>query len=278
MNVEVQTLPADKYHADHSHVSNSMLKTFTESRRKYHGLYVDGTLERESSTKSMDIGTVAHAAILEPHIIDGVCLEIPADALNSQGHRKGKSWTDFRDENSDRILMTAKDLSHVRGMFDSVYKNEFARRLLEAGGQTEASIFWECAETGLPRKCRTDYLLDGWIVDVKTTNDISPHWFSQYSARFKYHRQSQYYKDGGEAAQGERPRFILVAVCTEAPYVCCVYTFCEEADALGKAENSQALRQLAECQQSGDWREPGEKQITEIDLPRWAYTSTELEV
>lgn len=274
---EVKTIPAAEYHADHSHVSNSMLKQFSESRRKYHGLFVDGSVKPDESTKAMDTGTVGHAAILEPHIIDGVCLEIPADALNSQGHRKGKAWTEFRDSNSDRILMTAKDLGKVRAMYESVMANEHAGRLLGAGGVTERSIFWTCPTTGLPRKCRPDYLLDGWVVDIKTSEDVSPHWFSNYTAKFKYYRQGPYYQDAGEAVQGERPVFAIVAVCTKPPHVCCVYEINSKALELGKFENLYELRQLEECLKTGDWREPEEKQITVIDLPRWAYTTSKLE-
>ncbi len=194
-------LTAENYHEMTAFLSNSMAKDYDESPRLFEAKHITGTVTRKP-TKLQDIGTVGHAAILEPHIIEDVCLEIPADVLNAQGHRKGKAWTEFVAENTDRILLTPTELAGVRGMFDAVYANELARKLLTSRGETETSIFWNCELTGLPRKCRPDKLTDSFAIDVKTTSDLSPEGFARIAARFRYYQQAEFYSDGVQALRG----------------------------------------------------------------------------
>ena len=97
---EVRKLTSEEYHAT-SDVGNSMLSTFRKSRREYHARFIAKTIESEASDP-MKLGTVAHSAILEPHIIERVCLEIPAEVLSKNGAKSGKVWKEFEAENADR--------------------------------------------------------------------------------------------------------------------------------------------------------------------------------
>ena len=271
-------LTAEEYHLHIGNVSNSMVKDFQKSPRKFEGRYITETLEGKT-TKEMDIGTVGHAAILEPHIIDGVCLEIPASVLNGQGHRMGKAWTEFKAEHTDRILMTEVELAKIRAMHSAVYSNELARKLLsDPAGKTEASIFWTCPLTGMPRKCRPDFLGSQFIVDVKTTAELSPQGFAKTAARFKYHQQNAFYSDGVEALTGIRLPFMFIVVPTEPPFRCHLYQLDERALLHARSTLDNDLVRLAEAYRTGDWSDPEEKQVTELALPGYVYYQSDYEL
>lgn len=255
---------------------NSMLKTFRESRRLFEGKHITKTIP-PSKSKSTDIGTVAHSAILEPHKLTTVCLEIPNKVLSKSGSRAGNNWKDFAADNAERILLKADDMRTVKAMFESVYRNPIARRLLESDGPTEESIFWECSETRLRRKCRPDKQsnIDGrWIIpDLKTTADNTPMGFARAVANFEYYCQPAYYLPGIRERHGldVNPDWVFIAVQSAAPFVCRVWELDESAVAYGEQIVSDSLYQLAACFECDDWREPGEHEITTLSMPGWAY-------
>ena len=55
-----------EYHADLSHVSNSMLKVFAESPQKYYQMFVAKTMPKPEQTPSLLLGSVVHCLFLEP--------------------------------------------------------------------------------------------------------------------------------------------------------------------------------------------------------------------
>lgn len=268
-------IEAAAYHADLNWISNSMLKVFGDSRRKFEGQFVSKTVPQPSS-KSMDVGTVAHACILEPHIIDDVCVEIPHDVLSASGARSGNSWKAFRAEHDSKILLTAEELRHIRGMFRSVYEHPVAKRLLLAEGECETSLYWECHDTGLKRRCRIDKLLPGWgFIDLKTTHNAREFAFKKTLDEYKYHQQAAFYSHGYiNEFGGELPNHVFIAVEPAPPYIVRTYTLIESALNEGEALTLRLLRELATCLESGDWSDPQEHEVIELDLPKYAYRET----
>ncbi len=277
---EYERIENADYHADTSHVGHSMLKDFLVSRRTYHARNIAKSLP-EKRTTALDIGTVAHAAILEPHIIDDVCLEIPSDVLSKSGAKSGKAWKDFQTENAERILLHAREIKQVRDMQAAVYANPACRKLLECDGPVEASIRWECERTGLKRKMRADKMPLGlgrpWVVDIKTCIDVSPAGFAKAMANFGYYTQAPYYSHGIEEKVGETPAFVFVAVGKEPPHPCRLYALSADAYELGEERVWSGLESLAACYESDEWGEPDETRIVDLDLPAWAYTNNQWE-
>lgn len=271
--------PAAEYHAD-SAISHSRLKVFADSRRKYEAQFITNTLAPKSTTE-MDLGTVAHAAILEPHIIDDVCIEIPRDVLSSNGARYGKAWHEWSEAHSDRIQLKADDLAFVRGMFEAVYRNRSAKRLLESPGRCEACIKWDDNECGLTRRVRLDKLIPCWgIVDVKTCTSIKERALIRSVADFGYATQEAYYEDANVEAYDEWPHFAFVFVEQKPPHLVRVKqlrALREGDDAIQEARqlNMSRLRALAECLRSGDWSDPGEHDIQYLNLPPYCYGANE---
>lgn len=265
-NIEVHPkMPAEEYHAATDWLSNSMFKTFLDDPRLFEAEFITRTVTRKRSAE-MDLGTVGHAAILEPHVIDDVCIEIPASALNSDGHRKGKAWQEFKDANAGRIMLTAADMAKVRGMFDACYRHPVAKRLLQAPGLTEASIFWTCPLSGVKRRVRPDKIVEGWgWVNVKTTTaGVDEQSFIRTMRSYRYDIGQEFYRDAAERLYAERLPHVFLVVEQDAPHRVRVYEIGEKW--VGNARNTveAGLLDFASRLQSGDWSHHTEQQIYTI--------------
>lgn len=267
-NPEVREMEAADYHA-HSSVSCSAAKVFRRSRREFAAIFVNKTQEPKPATRRMDFGTVAHAAILEPHVIDEMIVEISPDVLTSNGQRRGKAWDAFAASLGDKIAFSPGEVRAVRAMQEAAWSHPIAGRLLRAKGPVEQSIFWSCQRSGLQRKCRIDKQAEQFIVDLKTTDDVSPAAFARVAANLDYDFQAAYYADGVEQLTGERRHFVFIAQSVNPPYPVRVYKLNADAELAAWQDMDRTLLQIAECHDSGDWSEPGENEIVELGMPRW---------
>jgi hypothetical protein len=262
---EIKEMPAEDYHASTDWLSNSMFKTFLEDPRLFEAQFITKTLPGKRTT-AMDLGTVGHAAILEPHVIEGVCLEIPTTALNGDGHKKGAQWKEFAEQNAGRILLKPEEMKLVRGMFDACYKHPVARRLLLADGLTEASIFWTCHLSGVKRRVRPDKIVDGWgWVNVKTTTaGVDEQAFIRTVRNFRYDIGQEFYRDAGERLYGERPAHVFLVVEQDPPHRVRLYELGERWVSNARNTVEAGLIDIASRMQSGDWAHESEQHISTI--------------
>lgn len=256
------------YHA-HPSIGSSMAKTFRQSRRQYFGQFVERNLADSARSDAMDLGTVAHAAILEPHIIEDLIVEITPEVLTSNGQRRGKAWDAFAKENEGKILFAPGDIRRVRAMQAACYKHPIAGALLRREGPTEDSLFIECNKSGLQRKCRIDKHTDDFIVDLKTTADASPAGFARTIANLDYEFSAAWYVDVTEQFTGQRKDFVWIVVSVEPPHAVRVYNLLPEDELTAWNAMESTLYDLAGCYDSGDWSEPGENEVVGLGLPVW---------
>src|SRR5262249_7036551 len=150
-----------------------------------------------------------------------------------------------------------------------------AHALLNQKGEPEFSIFWTDKQTGLPCKCRVDYMPTevlsdprGVAVDLKTAADPSPKEYASSLVRLGYHRKLRHYQAGLNAYTGSQQPFVHIAAGTSPPYVVASYevddTHPNDGFPLGAEQRRRTLTALAECLDSGDWREPYEKSVVTL--------------
>ena len=265
LDIEIREMPADEYHAQTDWLSNSMFKVALDDPRLFEATFITKTMPPKR-TAAMDLGTVGHAAILEPHVIEGVCLEIPPSALNGDGHKKGGQWKEFVEAHGGRILLKADEMKLVRGMFDACYRHPVARRLLLADGPTEASIFWTCPLSGLKRRVRPDKIVDGWgWVNVKTTTaGVDEQSFIRTVRNFRYDIGQEFYRDAGERLNGERPAHVFLVVEQEPPHRVRVYQLGQSWESIARDTVDAGLLDFARRIEQGDWSHESESRIVPI--------------
>jgi hypothetical protein len=237
VNVE---MPAEVYHKVDA-LSKSLMTKALRSPAHYRAA-VDG--QSDEPTKAMQIGTVAHTAILEPHKLPEI-VAIKPEGM-SLVTKEGKAW---KAENEGKIILDAEEAADIDGMAHSVRRHpSFEPSHLD--NKIEASVFAEDEETGLPLKARPDLWAEGigLILDVKTTDDASEEAFLRTIQKFAYHVQAAHYIEMTGATD-----FVFIAVERTAPYAVAAYRLSPEWLELGFETRRRAIRIVHECTALNSW-------------------------
>lgn len=221
-----------------------------------------------ASTPAMALGTAAHTAILEPHRF--------ADQYAIwDGDRRGKAWTDFKEAQAAKSIITASEYADVMGMRDALQGYEPAARYLQ-NGIAEVTIQWIDRATGRPFKGRIDWLtvVDGRVVlvDLKSTRSTNPRKFGADAYKLGYHIQFALYVDGWFHLTGDTPLFKVLAAESKPPYEPAVFDVTEDVLAQGHEEYMSLLAMLKACEDTNTWP-PALQEEQELTLPVWASTS-----
>lgn len=147
-------------------------------------------------TPAMRLGSMIHAALLEPELFADEYVCVPKEVLSKSGSRAGtkyKEWKASLTEGQKEI--TPQEYNLVQGMIESLYSSNRARFLLD--GPKEKAVFAKDPRTGILKKCKPDitHISLGAIADLKTTDDARPEKFIKKVVDFGYHRQSAWYID-----------------------------------------------------------------------------------
>jgi exodeoxyribonuclease VIII len=223
---------------------------------------------QRSQTKAMFRGSAAHTAILEP-------IEFMRRYVVFDGKRRaGKAWEAFEQDNADKTILKEDEFNEALAMRDAVRACAPAMEYLRRG-KHEATLVWVDPETGVLCKGRPDFITDSnVIVDVKTTRNPEPFWFSRDVARLQYHVQCAFYADGLAALTGCDPAAAIIAVESAPPHDVAAYR-APDAEVLGPGRDAyrSMLQRLCECRREGRW--PGIANGFEmtLTLPPWAVSS-----
>lgn len=122
-----------------------------------------------AKSKTTDIGTALHCAILEPekykdHIV-----------VSEFKGRTAKGFETEQNGNEGKIVLTKDEYDQVNLMAKSVFCHPSAKSLLDLDGDCESSVFVKDKETGVSLKCRPDKDVvksANAVIDVKTTASI----------------------------------------------------------------------------------------------------------
>jgi hypothetical protein len=264
------------YH-DIPKISQSFLKAFDDDPAKAVGQYLTGTIPRDPPTASMIWGTACERFLIGEGIV-----EIPADALNAQGHRKGKAWTDFKADHPGESLMTAAELADFRTVKANVEAHLQARLLLFGAGET--SVVLEFEIDGEPCKCELDRVTGALgvpvIVDLKTAKSVHPGAWAAQAWSLGYHRQVAWYQDAWRIVHGEDLPFVFVVVKNSPSFSVECFELDEETDFVskGREANQRSFDRYRRCRDAGQFVSPTHGQITRLAPPRWSRYDNEYEV
>lgn len=273
--------PAEAYHA-RSEISKGMLADFHERRRLFEGRFISRTIPPKKPTKQMEIGTLVHAAILEPQKIDQLYVVIPDNLLS--GDNRAIQKTEAKEfvkavRSAGKCAVKADELTMIRTMAANVQAT--VGPLLGSAALAEKTIVWEHQATGLMCRCKPDWYRPttrGTAIgfDIKTTGDISKHGFGGSVEAFAYWLQDAHYSEGIEVATGKPvEEFIFVAVESEPPYQCRTFQLEDEAREAAKEHRERLMSELAECMKTGNFADTWEGIVTRLSVRSFAFVSGE---
>lgn len=218
--------------------------------------------EDPEKKKALDFGDAMHAVLLEPHRFQAEYVVAPKfDRRSNAGKAEAAAW---EAANADRTHLTAEEGRKIEFMRESVMAHPDARRLLEAEGDSESSIYWE--EDGVLCRCRPDRALPkhNLILDVKTTDDLDKFHFS--ARDYRYDVQDAFYSSGWAHEFDTDPTFIFLVIgktISLGKYPVTLFELSTEDKMNGAQLYKAELQQYRECLESNEW--PG---IQTLSLPK----------
>ena len=286
-------IPAEEYH-EIDRCSNSRLSLLEQSPA-----HAKEAMDNpKPSTKSQRIGTAAHTAILEPHLMEDVAAVAgQCSATTNSGSqcsysgkvRRNGQWycgthdpgEDEAGEAYDGLVVSEDDHDDIQAMAEAVQEHEAASSLLDGALKELTVLFdWERidTETGevvgeLPCKARIDAFDagQGLLVDLKTTRDASKEEFRRTLWNYGYFRQLAFYRFALEyASKYEAQACLIIAVENEPPYGVAVYELSETTLRAGERQLEDLMKLYEKCWRTGEWPCYPEE-VQGLELPSWAW-------
>jgi hypothetical protein len=182
--------------------------------------------QQESRAFNLTVGTLVHAAILEPHAFDSDKWQSRFQLSPSKG-LTSKLALEALAENPHLQLVTPEIIDTARRARDAVWAHDEARYLLEQLGQSEVTVEAWDATYGIMRKCRIDRLPADpamGILDIKTCQELgtrtSHHKLKSTVYSWLYHVQHAHYIDTLALVEKQfRPWWSYLWVTKKAPFM-----------------------------------------------------------
>lgn len=266
-NLEICYLQPDAEYRRAKGQSQSHLKTILRSPAHYVSAGRHGLIP----SPAMIMGTAVHCKLLEGEDTFAAQFTQRPDGIKFTT-KEGKDW---RAANSKRKILTNegrdRQWDSVVGMVEALRGLEwFDVETKDYRKYNEVSIYWN--EDNIACKARLDRVIpledETLVLDLKTTDNISPTKFQSKLVDLGYDFQAAWYSRAAEIAYGKPVRFIFVAIERTAPYTMDFFEAPRYMLREARYKNEKALRKLKECQENNEWptRQPSLKLL---DYPKW---------
>lgn len=250
-------------------VGSSMLKTLAQQSALHLHAKMTRPQEVSAATQAtLDFGTMVHAAALEPDVYKQLYVAEPAFGRKA-GTTIAAQKAEWANTQQGKRIASQQDMQKAEAMSHAIHTHPYAKALLR-GGLKEKSAWWVDKETSLCCKFRPDCVSANgkFIVDIKTTVDVSKNAFMRQADNLMYHLQAAHYLQGARAT-GLAPdaKFVFVAVEKTAPFAVVVYEPSDLFLSLGEDWRRYCMKRYAECKKSDVW--PGPEEAQQLDPPSW---------
>lgn len=217
------------------------------------------------ATAAMRMGSMTHKFCLEPKDFPN-CYALLDDKRSKQGKETALALQQKGIE-----TYTTPEMDNLKAIYEALSKNEFVKKYIidNNSGKAEQSFWWTHKATGLPCKCRCDYVVDDMIIDLKTCQEggASPDKFTRTICNFHYELQASHYLQGVGAKN-----FIFVAVEKVFPYSIGIYELSNNFIEKGYELQEQTLSKILEATKTGFWRGYSNSEpngILKLTPPKW---------
>ena len=231
--------------------------------------------EHPRTSDAFSLGRAAHHLVLGD--TDHVFEVVDADSWRTKDAKTAKD--DIEGRGVAAIL--PKDLEVIEGMAAEIRRHPTASRLFAPGaGKPEQTLRWNDPLSGVPLKCRLDWLPDPQpgrrmlVADYKTAASSDPRKFQRAVAEYGYHVQAAMYLAGIRACGIDPdPAFLFVVQEKDPPYVVTVVELDQGALQTGEQMVMDAIRLYLRCSASGHWPGYSDK-VALVELPPWYVRPT----
>lgn len=231
-----------------------------------------------TQTDATRIGSASHCMILTPTLFTHTYVEKPEgmEFRSKEAKAQRDEWIE-----AGLTILPQDEAKAVAAVTKAFFDKPAASDSLRHARHVEASIFWRCAESGLPCKGRPDWFDDDCVYDLKVSVEATKG-FEQL--RFRAHsngwlNQLAHNRAGLQSLGYPVKRGRLVVIAPSPPQEHRVWLLeVREPDMdFLELDNENTRKAMAECARTGVW--PGTPDgWTEIELPASAaFTDNDLE-
>ena len=236
-------------------------------------------LRTREESSIMDVGTLAHAVLLEGG--HGGLVIVDAEDWRTKAAKEARD----RARLEGKLPVLAHKVAEVdlmvasaRRFIESCKETEPAiwRAFQPDGGRSEVTILWD--DAGLPCKIRPDRISNdnGVVIDAKfTATSPDPETFGRAQLlRMGYVVSAAFYRRGVKAATGIEPEYCFLVVSTEPPYLCSLVGMTPAHYAIGAAQVRVGMDLWRKCLAGGKF--PGyPARAVYPELPAWEVARVE---
>lgn len=234
----------DDYHAQSAWFGSSQLKG-----------YLPEWFKPAGATAALDLGTLAHALILEPDTehrfvaLDPASVGRKADGTTADNPKATKAWREAvaEHEAAGRTVVEATIWQAAHRMADAVLSHLIAGPLMTGDGVNEQSLFWR-DDAGVQHRARPDRRIPGALLDLKTTVALpSAADLARAVTSYGYDLSAVHYLEGARALglADDGTAFVHVWVGKTEPYLVTVTEFGHDPDGADFWHRGRSLRVLA---------------------------------
>jgi hypothetical protein len=248
----------EDYHKDRNFESSSSLKLFLKDSREYYKRYILKEEQAPMYKSAYDFGSYIHSLILEPEKTDDEFIIF--EGLT----RRGKAWTEFKEANQDKIIIT-KSQELMAISLISAYKDNADTKGLIQDGHAEHTL---CTNLeGLDIKVRADYIKEGMVIDVKTTSEpVDKFSAAKTIVRFDYDLSAALYIDAFRKYTGKELDFLFIFLNKQNNDIAVLKASTNLLEN-GRRKYKAAIKGLLKARSTGIFYEEG---VQEVDIPTWA--------
>jgi exodeoxyribonuclease VIII len=236
--------------------------------------YVVGLDKTKFPTALNTVDDMKQALVKESLMTSGSKPELARRLVEEAGYPRDKILMYLEEDHNKgmagKIPMPANDYKNMMSMLNAIQRHHSAPGLL-FDAYTEQS-FYVTDEFGVLRKCRADAIsrCGQYVLDLKTTDDVSDAGFGRTIAQRRYHVQGAWYLDILHMLYGsDAPKtFAFIAVEKTRPFDVAVHYLTDAQIELGRMIYRRDLDRLLECERTNYWPGKDNGLILEAVLPR----------
>lgn len=190
-----------------------------------------------------------------------------------EGDKRGNAWKEFKAEWDGFEIIKPDERDLYVGIANAVRSHPVASKYV-TNGKSEMTLLWERMVPKMKCKGMVDFIANvDALADLKVVANITPRVFGLNAARYFWHVQAAFYRDGFETITGKRPPYKLIAVQAKAPHVVAVYNVPEFQLDAGREKYMGWLERIEAARRENNFPGPTGTGEGELQLPQWAVPS-----
>jgi len=267
------------YYANRA-LSHSKLSCLAQNPMEFKMRYVDDppTLPPKESD-AFAMGHAVHCLALEPESFSDRFFVLPKiDRRTKEGKA---AYAEIQEASKSKTLLDGDDYADAIACVQALNNHaEFATIMAQP---KRVEVPFEFDLFGHRFKAKPDCIIDSMklIVDIKTTDDASPHKWQWSAVDYGYHRQAYIYKDAVEGDAVSDYRFIFAVVekpkpsTRGIPPTVALYALDSDTLNMGYHDTRNLVAEYEHRLETNNWQQPYSSGIVPLRLPKRRVYSEE---